>query len=667
MQNFCDAAIILRIHGDNILECERALRLIAEAFSATVELLPTALYCPCYKISSDESILFKVELLPGYGRWGVVFQDVLAIPLREAPDALITQLLPEKRQEKALMALEFCNALPAGNNAWQRNGRALAYAVIKVPYFYYAEIGGVELDHDRVIKSHRFPNPIVPFSYLTATTLFDSACLPVYTSSLSSSNENRDYFESVFGVEEGKLLVKQLIEKSDTSLTQTALLHKDLTLVRLLAAQRRRMDTLRGQQWDNLLDLQTVEAKLVWLAKAPNHIVWDKKVAKKVLVTETFRQLLAIIKEMEICISVGATNIPICLMPGDKRQEFARILSGLYKDALPTDFMRWIQTPPAPLIVVWICGFKPRGDDSRPDRGLLPLARMLFGWKAQVLSIVYGPARQEMWRTFVETPEQLAIQNGLWEAILNLGDAVLADSATSEDGPLTYYSSQGNVKHQKEAIFEMAMPITKFSEQDVDSALHLLFAHQKDHCIFEGMCNPPGGDWSGLSVLNFNTGEELRWTSLPRVSPNGKRPDHVIEFWSDENTPILLAIESKDHTAKFGRNVGQRLKRYVQQLIDTQPTISKQPGEDWEILQTNSVSMPDFTVLSAGATLWEETQTLRGSLDKWGFDIAFGLEFNLVEESTLLHICARGVARSLLTHIQQLSGQFGRYLEIQVH
>lgn len=329
--------------------------------------------------------------------------------------------------------------------------------------------------------------------------------------------------------------------------------------------------------------------------------------------------------------------------------------------------MRWIQTPPEPLIVVWICGFKPQGDDSRPDRGLLPLARMLFGWKSQVLSIVYGPARQETWRTFVETPERLAIQNGLWEAIFNLSDAVLADSATAEDGPLTYYSSQSNVKHQKEAIFEMALPITKFSEHDVDSALHLLFAHQENHCIFEGMCNPPGGDWSGLSVLNFNTGEELRWTSLPRVSPNGKRPDHVIEFWSDENAPILLAIESKDHAAKLGHNIGQRLKRYVEQLIDMPPTISKQSGEDWEIFQTNSVSMPDFTVLSAGAFLWEEAQTLRSSLEKRGLDIAFGIEFNSVEKSTLLHICARGVARRLLAHIQQLSDQFGRYLEIQVH
>ena len=181
------------------------------------------------------------------------------------------------------------------------------------------------------------------------------------------------------------------------------------------------------------------------------------------------------------------------------------------------------------------------------------------------------------------------------------------------------------------------------------------------------MCNPPGGDWSGLSVLNFRIGEELRWTSLPRISPNGKRPDHVIEFWSNENDSILLAIESKDRATKLGRDLGKRLKHYIEQLLDTQPTISKQIGSDWEITLTSPISIPNFTVLSAGAFLWRDVQTLHDSLDRWGFDIAFGLEFNSVEKSTLLHICARNVARNVLIRIQQLSSQFGRYLKVQIH
>lgn len=86
-----------------------------------------------------------------------------------------------------------------------------------------------------------------------------------------------------------------------------------------------------------------------------------------------------------------------------------------------------------------------------------------------------------------------------------------------------------------------------FSEQDVDTTIHLLFAHQENLKVFEVTCNPPGGDWSGLSILDFETGEEFRWTSLPRVSSaGGKRPDHVIEFLLDNGHWGLLAIESND-------------------------------------------------------------------------------------------------------------------------
>ena len=59
------------------------------------------------------------------------------------------------------------------------------------------------------------------------------------------------------------------------------------------------------------------------------------------------------------------------------------------------------------------------------------------------------------------------------------------------------------------------------------------------------MCNPPGGDWSGVTLLDFGSGAEYRWTSLPRVSgKDGKRPDHVIEFARAAGQPIKVASEA---------------------------------------------------------------------------------------------------------------------------
>ncbi len=172
-----------RIHGDNIIECERALKLIVLAYSATVKRLKSSIYLPIYQINTSENQLFTVDLLSGHDRWNVQIKDELAkhgAPLREATDAYVTKLSDDEQKEDILLAIEFCSALPAGNNAWQRSGRALTCSEIGIPYFYFAEIGGVELDDKRAVKAPRFPNPIVPFSYLTTSKSLQVVCVPIY-------------------------------------------------------------------------------------------------------------------------------------------------------------------------------------------------------------------------------------------------------------------------------------------------------------------------------------------------------------------------------------------------------------------------------------------------------------------------------------------------------
>jgi len=173
----------LRIHGDNIIECERALSLIALAYNGNVFGKNNSIIVPSYTIQTKEDKTIEVELLGGHNRWNVDFNAELTkygAPLREATDAYITKVSKDGKTEELLLAIEFCNALPAGNNAWQRNGRAVTCAEIGIPYFYFAEIGGVELDADRNVKAPQFPNPIVPFSYLTSSKSLDVVCVPVY-------------------------------------------------------------------------------------------------------------------------------------------------------------------------------------------------------------------------------------------------------------------------------------------------------------------------------------------------------------------------------------------------------------------------------------------------------------------------------------------------------
>ena len=158
---------------------------------------------------------------------------------------------------------------------------------------------------------------------------------------------------------------------------------------------------------------------------------------------------------------------------------------------------------------------------------------------------------------------------------------------------------------QEEVRFPSATSTIVFSEQDVDTMLHLLFTPPEAAGVFEAMCNPPGGDWSGLSILNFGTGEVFRWTSLPRVSGvGGKRPDHVVQFSLVNGRLILLAIESKNRASDLKPDVGLRLKTYIQQLVKTPPTISRVVDAPWILLQEDEVPLPAVSFMSGGAFCW---------------------------------------------------------------
>ena len=658
--------VSLRIHGDNIIECERALFLIADSFSANAQRVASLPYLPRYEIRRNEETLFTIELFSGHGRWNINTQDILqnyGAPLREATDAVVTQVSHDGEQEEIILAFEFCNALPAGNNAWQRNGRALAYATVGVPYLYFAEIGGVELGENRAIKAPRFPNPIVSFSYLTASNSFNVVCLPVYQPSPSSSEDIRAQFGEAFGLDEGRRLVKSILEGIQTDDPREKLVLKALTITETLAARRRRVDTLRGTQWAEFLGLETAVQKADWLEQ--NRMDWSKKIS--VRTTETFQRLFQLFQEVGP-VSVGANNIPLCLIPHHAREILSSNISDLYDGLIAAEFIEWVASPDLPLIVVWITGFKPRGDDSRPDRGLVPLARMLFGNEVDILSIVYGPARPAMWNTFENSPQQLAKENGLWETIINLSDAVLADSTTAVNSPLSLLLHRERRRVQEEVRFPSATPTIVFSEQDVDTMLHLLFTPPEAAGVFEAMCNPPGGDWSGLSILNFGTGEVFRWTSLPRVSGvGGKRPDHVVQFLLSNGHLILLAIESKSRASNLEPNVGIRLKTYTQQLVETPPTIAKTADTPWILWQENEVPSPAFSFMSGGAFCWRGREDLENSIVRGQLDIAFAVEFRPIEQSALLHVQAGAAAEFLLPKIHDLVQHFGRRLEIQVH
>lgn len=640
----------LRIHGDNIVECERTLELIKGAYNGQLTFLSSPLYKPKYKLTFDGGV-FVIELLSGHDRWGV---DVVAELqknggiLHEGADSYVTEV--KDNDETVVFALEYCSALPAGNNAWQRSGRALSSVLARVPYLYYTELGGVELNEDRSVKATRFPNPVVPFSYISTSKKYNSCCIPVYKAHPSITESLLRRYKDIIGVEQSRNIIKGLIDGTDISSSLNTLIQKDLALVKLLSNDRRKVDTLRNNQWDNLLNAENPDE---WLVNNTASLVWQKKSSDKVLVSRSYKHLISGVLGLR-CRTIGGRDLPICIIPKDKLTSFESILHRLY----PSLDITLDKTKP--LTIVWITGFKPRGDDSRPDRGLAPLARMTIGGKANMMCVVSGPAKKHTWSKLEDSPSALFAENGLWLAVFNLSNYILIDSATI-DAPRFFNNTVSLKMNLNPVSFPKAGDPTVFSEDDTDCAIHQIFAHKSGLGILECMCNPPGGDWSGISY--FYEDGEYRWTSLPRVSQiQAKRPDHVIQI-AQRDYNILLSIESKGLGRDLEDGIGRKLTDYLIVLFQTLPTAHRKAGGEWRSMGEGTPTIDPYQIVSVGAFMYKNTGELevhrvRGQLDAI-------LAFQLGKESTV-HVLDRTsdkIVEKVLKQAEQVMTGF----KIQIH
>lgn len=660
----------IRIHGDNIVECERAMELIALAYNSEPVRIDSPIYMPAFRIMKSINEFIVVELLGGHNKWNVDVNAELAkngAPLREATDAYITLLSSDFKKETLLIAIEFCSALPAGNNAWQRNGRAITCAEIGVPYLYYAEIGGVELDENRNVKAPRFPNPIVPFSYIAATNSIGVVCIPVYQPHPAITKALDDRFKESFGKHESVSLLRSIIEQEDFTNYLPPLIQKGTDLVTILSEDRKRVDTFTGDEWTQILQLKSGKEKAEWIEKNPTRQIWIKKSAGKVDVTSTFTQLANDIRKIE-CLSVGAKAIPICLVPKSKIGSLVKVLNNIYQSSPNINKVaKEISIKNNAIVIVWVTGFKPRGDDSRPDRGLLPLARMLFGNDIDILTIVSGPAKPYTWDVFKTNPKKLVSDNGLWQAILNLSNYVIADSVTSTHGALGHISKRNLDRTNNTIVFDAARAIQVYSEHDVDTAIHTMFSRRLDMNIFESMCNPPGGDWSGVSYRDFENNEEYRWTSLPRVSKDfAKRPDHVIQFRLNGKN-VFLQIESKNFAKNLEHNIGIRLNDYVDKLFKLAPTAYKTQASEWISYTSSSISsISDYATISAGAFCYKNDEELHLAIENGGLDAVFAFEFN-DNALSIVHVLLAGEGKLLEGIFTEIGTSSISRFEIKIH
>lgn len=620
---------LFRIHGDNIVECERITRiLIAETqpLSATVSLVsPSTLSVDLDFNYEGRHFSWTVEMLPGFNkagrrRWaGNIFSALRESGsfLDETPDAIVTEVVGD--EETILYAIEFCSALQAGNQAWQRSGRAFSTGRTGCPYLYIVDFVKYELDsRTRQRKALRFPNPAVPYSYINFSKETGNFVAQVYVKS-EEFDKTRD--RQLSGFDEANFADTELAEFMvrcmcglDTSDVEEIILRKNLNVVKFLAQSSRTATNFSASEWEALYNSRQ---SIIDYSIENTEFNFHKTITAKGHHGRS-PEVLELIDRFSV--GLASRDLPFGIIPAENRAAFARGLQRLYP-SFDTSVIRSIANQSQGLLLCLIKGFKPRGDDNRPDRGILPLAVMLSDTDVEVLTYIYGPIVEANFNLLLDNPKRLAMSNGLWRSILALSNYVALDvpilSRHPRDEEIIF--DTGALKDEYTTFGYNPSGLTRpvfssvpraYHEDDVDTGIHYLFAHIMSDVCFEGMCNPPGGDWSGLSVVYGD--HEVRWLSLPRVSDevDGKRPDHVIEVFGMYKKPVLLAIESKERAGDLEPDVGTGLINYISSLMNFIPSVERRVNphfSDW----TQSRELVDFTdyiTISAAAYLRSAAQ-----------------------------------------------------------
>ncbi|WP_210140041.1 MULTISPECIES: hypothetical protein [unclassified Staphylococcus] len=556
----------LNIYGDNIIECERALEIFIEGISLNEsnDLMVTwdlkNFICPSVHVVGSKEYIFTLYSGVNKNRWNVdVYSKFLTDKgglLAEGADALVTVIKNEK--EEALVAFEFSNALPAGNNAWQRSGRSLSFSQAKIPYIYVAELGGNELNKDGSVKSMRLPNSTLVLSYILNSIRRQIPNAIVYRISPVATEDTKSKFENIINNHNLQNLSYNIINEIDYDTIIKEIIKNNYEMYRMISKKDERFErkdfiNLSKSELESVLINDIKELSIPWKKRLGNRSKYGNKFLN-------FNDILA-----QYAISIFSRNsLPFSLLPKEKIESFINDYKS--SDNCSKDLLDYLEKNRNDDIVFCLVnGFKPGGEDSRPDRGLIPFVRMLMGDETLVITVVFGPVPEYHMNAFKNKDyNKIMSSNGLFSSIMGQSNYTLILSPEEKEEA---FSSENVVKVEKKQMkYDTISKMPKvFTEMDVDTVIHLLFT-KKFNSVFESFCNPPGGDWSGISLIQNNI--EYRWLSLERAPKDMKRPDHVLQFIK-EVPNVILSIESKDNKSsliKSEKEVGPKMIKYLYNL-----------------------------------------------------------------------------------------------------
>ena len=198
-----------------------------------------------------------------------------------------------------------------------------------------------------------------------------------------------------------------------------------------------------------------------------------------------------------------------------------------------------------------IAGFKPTGDNARPDRGLMPVVDSLSDPSDLVIALIFGPATATMETELHSNVTKVAEKNGLWGSALQSPNFVICTAQHfSKTTTIKGFRGQDKVSNLPFKILDSEFLPLPY-ENDVDTAVHLTC--KRDAGLFEPFCNPPGGDWSGVIFYNKVSNSEIRYLTLSRAPDEKTNKGHLYHDIENDN---IIVIESKTSSNSLYKEQG---------------------------------------------------------------------------------------------------------------
>ena len=592
--------IEFKVLCDNIIEFDRFFEITCTALRLNKGDFKYEKTIPVVLNTEKPRVSFTA--LVGFDRWGDNYwlsNINNSLFISENPDVLVEL---KTNETSKLFAIEFCSALLAGNQSWQRYARGKQLSRNGTDYFFISELGGVELGKNRRELSIRYPNPIVNYAAILENEKKETGKFINLLIKKPGCSENlANQFDGVIGT---GLLKQYLLEHLGLNESPIDYYEHQTTLIKKYISKKNTRSSF---------ETDFFKSNIASPYKDPS-TSWKKKLS--IPITEDTRKILSIASSYSN--PYFGKNIPFTRIEPSETDHFIQSL----KKEISQDFTIPKKDGCPTVYFAAIAGFKPKGDDARPDRGLIPLVDSLSASGDLVITLVFGPAPQSNEDELRYNPSKIAEKNGLWGSVLQNSDYVVCTSRHFSR-TIGIAGFRGQNKTTRTPFKIRNNNITpKVNENDVDTAIH--FVCNRDCGLFESMCNPPGGDWSGVSFYNKEIETETRYLTLSRApgSKNNKRPDHIYHFY-EENT--ILVIESKITSSSLLKenDVGRKMVFWTESLLSHPPQVKRSPDGTWSTSTNESDKLGQNKFIKIGAFRYQEETPdfLYHLMDKCSLDL----------------------------------------------